>query len=123
LKYRKPIIILFIYFISGCSTSIIVEDWNKVPRESILEVHSKDGNIYELEEWEHHKDGSLSGKTMIDAKNKTGITIQAKSIDVVYIQDPRINQIVTITGAIIIAVAVFGIYFVIKSFPNITFGL
>ena len=107
--------------ICGCTTLTIVDDWGKVPSNSTIEVHTKDGKIYEFDNWKINKDSSIVGATQVSNNKWISVTLQATSIATLYVQDSRaakaMETSVTVAGSLAIAAAAVGCIYIIIHVP------
>ena len=101
----------------GCGRLILVNDWEKVPANSMIEVHTHGGYVYEFDNWKVNKDGSILGMRNSGYNRWTSVIIQSDSIAAVYMQDTRaaraMETSVTVAGSVAIAATVVGIVYVI----------
>ena len=116
LKQILPFLSAISLLFCACTTYTLVEDWTDIPSNSIIEVHTNDGEIYELRKWKIENDRSITGEVKSKSPAYKSITISKKSIVNIYVIGSPISEgtetAITVAGSLVIAAAViWAIYF------------
>jgi hypothetical protein len=109
-RVKTAALFLFLLF-DGCASLTPLSELNTYPNSYSIDVHTTDGSIYELTEWNMTDDGTVTGLT----SSGFGISILRRNIEAVFVHDsPKMETVVTIAGSIAIASAVIGVLYLFK---------
>ena len=125
-KCTTALFILLLCAFPGCTTSMIVENWQTLPRNSAIEIHTSDGKVYRLDNWRINDDSSIVGIGKADSSKWTTFSIPKNSVVAVYVNNPRsaetLETAATVIGSVAGIAAVFWIVNILGHTPGIPVG-
>ena len=99
-----------------------VKDWKTLPSNSAIEVQTKDGKIYEFQNWQLDRDSNIVGMANTGVNSWRSFAIPIHSVVTVTARDSQTTQTIGTTviifGSVAILAAVVGLNYYLSHAPK-----